>query len=280
MSSAPRPDFSRIWKRGIRLVLLAVVVVLSGTGVLSMTVDWREVTDLYFAHASGYKRYIAELEAESRKRNRAHVDRLAENARLKAVNDSLAREMKALERKIADHKMAFRREIMLDIYGFKRELSVTRDWERGSTLKWKGIGIARVVLHDFWDIPPDTSLSPAYTEFLRAGKPWYVREMLNRVHLNSRLGVADGTECPLQPVSLDTAMNKYGVLITKLTLARDCGSGPRPGFEEFWLGTAADSSRWILELKPDVESLRKLGLGPAYLGKVLDSLMFSQYHYN
>jgi hypothetical protein len=103
---------------------------LSGIGVLSLTTSWRDVAYLYFAHASSYKRYNEELEREARKRNQAHIDRFAENKRLMAVNDSLTREMEKIERRIEENKMKFRREVMMDIYGFKRDLSVQRDWER------------------------------------------------------------------------------------------------------------------------------------------------------
>src|SRR5690606_14451262 len=104
-----------------------------------------------------------------------HTDRLAENNRLKTVADSMARKMEAIERRIEENKMKFRREVLMDIYGFKRDLTVQRNWERGSTLNWRGTEIARVELHNFWDIPADTGLPASYMAFYHSGKRWYVR---------------------------------------------------------------------------------------------------------
>ena len=260
--------------------MLAVITALAGIGVLSMAYNYRDFAYYLTTNMMYYKKQISTLEAEANQRSRFNARQRAIVDSLQRSSDWLGRKVETLERKIENHKLSFKREVDVYLHGYGKEITVRRTWERGSSLVKKKKDVACMVIHDFVDIARDTTLPDSYHEFKHAGSPWYIDQLLIMLHYEYWIIDGGGGICVGVPLKMTTWTNHYQLVITKVEKIVRCG-GARSGgtkYHEYWLGTANDTSHWIMSLKPETENLSRLRLGSKYLERILDSLALQSYY--
>ncbi|HLP43040.1 MAG TPA: hypothetical protein VK465_16150 [Fibrobacteria bacterium] len=116
-----------IGEKAIRLVLLAVTIAFAGIGVLSVVLNYRDFAFYLATNVMSYKKQIFDLEEEANRRSRFYADQRGRFESLQRTNDSLRRKVESLERKIESHKLSFKREVNVAVYGYEKEITVHRD---------------------------------------------------------------------------------------------------------------------------------------------------------
>ena len=185
-----------------------------------------------------------------------------------------------LEEKIKRNRLQLRKEIVIDIFGFNKELSVRRSGQRQMVILRSRKEIGYFDILDFFELNRYDSLPNAYKIFLEMKSPWYVKPMLESIYYESQSSGEDGN-CWAIPKAIFTWENKHKLLVAKATTVHECDNGDTSEIEQtrYYFSVNNDSAQWIVNIQMNPTGMKSNKIGSKYFESILDSTLVSTYYY-